>query len=466
MKISSLVRKNGARIFHKKKRHNIFDPSTYENATTLPHDYEDKFTDNLYTDISENDIKRIFIFSEYLKRKFFIDCKMATEKFIKKLQSSEDIVQITPLTLFLDILSIDENEEICLRMNKDKIFDILSPVEDVYLHFKSVFYSLFDKFRDIMLSPDLYKRYLDEDAINFIKNYSQRHQIDIYLFERIIYSCLDWLPRPSYAPNNLGKLVNIFSNPLFWTLFSHNFMVIHRKIVDKYSLYLNELYKISAIDVYIKNDYKIDVLPRYFLLPKEPQRNGLFDEMVNFDFNPKTDNIHIDITLNHNVDSTSLSRYISGILLQGLYFYKEETGKGYTYDEIKYFVEFIELKNKQNYSKNKRRKNTNNQERLINLRFVALYLWDKCYLSYYNQFSSDKNINEQHNTSSININFSQEIKDYFYKFNNIPLHLGKRTNENKKDKNTERNYTSYIKTTMESIETGQFLPFKRNNSKK
>ena len=342
---------------------------------TLPKEYKDKFEYSNQQKIDKEDLERIFIYSEYLKRKFYLDCYFTSTKQKNNYLYTKNIFDSNKQcrNYIEDTFILDEdksNFEIKRIYGKGKFvcsferfgYDIYKTIED-YFHIS------IDKIRNFILNPEEYShsKYINDDDIFFLKNLNP---ITDYYCERLLYNMQAIC---GYKPHNYKYFLSKFNNTLriinnvISSELDDGFLMLYRYIIDKYSIYMTDLFKITTIEDVICNNYTILNLSRFFFIPIENKTDKFLKEFINIRTNELENTIKIDISLIENLDSLQIANYIYGSLLNALFFYKENKEMGYSIDEIAYFIKKLDSENKHN-------------KIVFKSRIDGLYIWDSKFL--------------------------------------------------------------------------------------
>lgn len=383
----------------------------------------------MQANIDERDMNRIFILTEYFKRRFYLDCnaEQANFKFFrpKNNKSEYEYIKINNITellnyainLFMPSYKSQINEEIVKevylkRYKRDKnLYVILQYIYRLaYKYFKK---AIIDNIKKYNPRPDLYKVVPYE--------YLYKNEFNFYSFEQILYEFSEISHKSKPIPpvlNDFGILIHDLSSSI--SPHEHKtLLLLYRSIIDRYHLYFNDLLSISDIEPYIfdnKKDLNIPILFNLPDIPLEPILPPYID--INFDSTTSKCSIEIETASQINIDdATSL---ISLYLVSKLYKLKNDLRQAYSEAEIKYISRYIDC--------NKEKDKSDFIDRLI-----GLYLWDKCYL-----LSGTKKLSQN---SHIN-NLISRLK------NNTDIKL-----------KSPRHYKRCLDATIESIEQGKYLPF-------
>ncbi|WP_165075931.1 MULTISPECIES: hypothetical protein [unclassified Desulfovibrio] len=357
-----------------------------------PKEYQDKFERIEPQKFNQEDSERIFVYGEYLKRKFYLDCYYTSIKPKKNYRYTRNIFnsneECRNYIENIFILNEDKlNFDIKKIYGKDKFICSFERFGyNIYKTIESYFHISIDKIRKFISNPEEYShsKYITDDDIFFLKNLNP---ITDYYCERILYNVQ---PLSMYKPYNIKYQENKFSNTLriinnvLDSNLDDGFLMLYKYIIDKYSLYMTDLFKLTSIDNIICNHYTIQNLSHFFFIPIKINDDEFIRELININTDEINHNINIDIKLISNLDSLQIANYVYGTLLNALFFYKENKEMTYSMNEIAYFIKMIDSKNKHN-------------KITFNSRIHGLYIWDQKYI--YNKQS----------IRSISINFIKKF---------------------------------------------------------
>lgn len=337
-----------------------------------PKEYIEKMKHLNDQEFKKEDKERIFLYGEFIKRKFYIDCLFKTKyskrsiKYIKKSFSSDQEC----FNYISDIFILEEDRlNFYLRSKNCKQAFINSFKKNdynIYNIIKNNFSDNLEVLKKLISSPDTYckHKWLTDDDIESLKKFSNKSN---YIYERILYGINS--PQPfraktiEYQFNEFANTLRILNN-FFSSYFDNCFLMLYRYIIDKYSLYMSDLFKINDMSNIISNEYKFSDQSHFFFLPNEIDESEFIKENVNICTDEKNSKISIQIKLIDNIDSLRIANYINQTLLNTLYYYKENHGLKYSDDEISYFIGKFD---------SSERHNKNNFTSRIN----GLYIWDK-----------------------------------------------------------------------------------------
>lgn len=452
MNIHTATPNSGDHTFDSKKNINIFDPSTY-SIDVMPNNYNDSFQCNFQDHIKDQDKLRIFIFSEYLKRKFFLDITKdkKDEEFIKNKDKRYVSVELMDGCFFKFIaerLNINKNQKCVFEMNlKQYNLDYFNRQPNIYKSIKRLYKFGFIYFKHLIRLLINGRLNSPSSDIKIVSDFFKYNKLDNYLFERILYH----LSSPHFNFGNhhqqSEKLIEIFNRNVNFYIFS-TFAPLYKAIVDKYKLYLYDLLKNTDIPKMISNS-KIDlVIPRFFFIPIEPKRDKIVESIVNYNFNSLKKRVSITIDLSNNFDSCDIANFVKDNIIVGMYKMKEDLSLSYSPKEISYMSALIDSDNEHN-------KFSNYEDRL-----TSLYLWDK-FFDEEGEFHSS-NDGKSPKARLMRLKVDQIIpksKPHIEgSLSSTIIHFFRPSNNKKEVKSLTDMWTRNINGTSRCIENGQFLP--------
>lgn len=436
----------GAHSFDRYNHQNIIDLSNIEEVPRSKLDYASSCNNQINTYIPDNKdeqkrVYKIFIYGEYIKRKFYLDSlkdnsclldKKQNYYVQKKFKSYKEIEKDTA-----DIFVAPDRRAIfCQNLPNFRYKQFMPPIKNFnrYIYIKRLFYFFINKIKNVLVYPRKYLHFISLDDIEFIERAFSNKRCSIYLCERLLYSFSDpnskeqmntWFNYYKGKNNKNDSFLFYKLNEIltthFWTFFPESFLILYRGIINKYSLYMYELFNISDMDYIIKNNFIIEKLPRFFFLPKEPIEDDYASKNVNIQFIPSKKKILIDINLDYQIDTIAVTKYVNDSLMSAIYQHKQNLELGYSIDEISFFNKFIDFNNKHN--------NTDTIEE----RIYGLYMWDK--------------LNRPFSKNTISWATTHMIKKY-----HIPGRSSKQA--------TEKKFSRIYNSTRKSIEQLEYLPLK------
>lgn len=336
-----------------------------------------------------NDAKiRVFLLSEFTKRKFYLDCLMekdgsrykkspkTTRHYVEKEFSSWEECFNNILNTF--ILPEDGLNFYIKQINTNKTF-IESIQRSNYNIYKIIKYN-YDKtiniIQNIISLPDNFKDYIRrEEDREFLR--SQSKDMTPYSYERLLFMLSEMRMTDRVRGNNSNiskRLIQILDS--CWYIIDSMFLQLFHAILDRYSMYLCDLLDITSSEYFIKNGDKLECIPRFFFLPLEPEMKPYIEKRIKFEVDSLNDNINISINLSDNIDSSEVIDYIDNTLLVSLYYYKETRGKNFSNNEINAFINKIGFAGKYN--------TINDPTNFL----YGLWIWDKINIE-----NSNKSIN-------------------------------------------------------------------------
>lgn len=402
---------------------NILNPSTYQIVGDQSEYIKNEFTKSFEDGIPKNDQLRIFIFSEYLKRQFYIDVIHASEGIdcISGRNNSGSIF----IDIICKVLDIPDKAKSLILFNSSNYpLPNKRPSLTCYRYIHKLYLILFYYFRKKIRSikNDKIHEFINiKSAQDIIENFFNNKAFSPYIFENILYS-LSEDPFKHRFDSPWGKLIKsikLCHIDLFYSPYSP----IYKKIIDKYHLYLYDLLNISDISRYIPFRDQELPMPHFAFIPIEPSAKYQLDGFINFHLSPIDESKGLWLNIPHNFDTLELAEYIKKNILLAVYRLKEYLSLPYSKNEIIYLSKLIDSKEKRN--------NTSNYQ----ARLEGLYLWDKIYL-----YKSKSKISEA---------ILHFITRYKYK--------GK---DRRVLDNYEKQYRRYIQATNNCISSGKYLPLK------
>lgn len=341
-----------------------------------PKEYLNKLKHLTYQELKNNDKERVFLYGEFIKRKFYIDClytrKQSKRKFNyinNTFNSDEDCFNYISDTFILE----EDRLNFYMRRNnchKSFIDSFANYNYNIYSIIKNNFDNNLDVLKKLISTPEIYcnRKKLDDDDIEFLKHLSNKTD---YLYERILYGINPLQPYKrktiEYYNNEFANILRILNNS-FGSYFDDCFLMLYRYIIDKYSLYMSDLFNIVDMVNIIHKQYNFTDCSHFFFIPSENGEQEFIKECVDINTDDKNKNITIKIKLVNDIDSLRIVDYVSRILIETLYSYKENHGLRYSDDEISYFINKFDSSKKHNKSN-------------FISRINGLYIWDKVYIN-------------------------------------------------------------------------------------
>lgn len=379
----------------------------YEGIPSPPKEIENSFELSNFETLSNETNIKIFLFSEFTKRKFYLDCLIEKEgdTYIKSSDDEQSYLRkrfSSPKECFEDIADtfILPEERRYFRCkdigtNKEFLQSIPKMNFNIYEIIKYNYNNNIEKLKNIISFPDNFCCYIRraEDR-EFLK--SQSKNMTQYKYEIILYllSNLKTSDRmKAYKNSILQKIILLIDS--CWPVFDNIFLDLYRSILDRYAIYLCDLLNITDINRIIKNEYKLENFPRFCFLPIEPSVAPYIDKRVNFKINPFNDTLNISINMVNTMETTDLIDYIYDTLLCSLYYYKQTHGEKYSKKEITKFANNIDFIGKHN--------KISDPKKYLN----GLWIWDKKIIK-----QSTKSINNIINILNKNINQFENNNKY------------------------------------------------------
>ena len=145
----------------------------------------------------------------------------------------------------------------------------------------------------------------------------------------------------------LNAIIRYIKNINF--IFDSNASYIFKNIIDRYHLYLCDLFDMTNMENIIFNNYKLENLPYFFFLPKELPINEKIDDIINCVLNSHAGTLDISINLKEeNFDTFEIAKHIYEQVILSLFAYKEDMNKLYTRSEAQNFCKYIDTSSKKN----------------------------------------------------------------------------------------------------------------------
>lgn len=203
-------------------------------------------------------------------------------------------------------------------------------------------------------------KYPNEKLINRLHDsekqiilYFSKYNHSIYEYERILYYIYS---SPLFMTDclhstKLNAIIRYIKNINF--IFDHHASYIFKNIIDRYHLYLCDLFDITNMENIIFNNYKLENLPYFFFLPKELPINEKIDDIINCVLNSHAGTLDISVNLKEeNFDTFEIAKHIYEQVILSLFAYKEDMNKLYTHSEAQNFCKYIDTSSKKNEKNN------------------------------------------------------------------------------------------------------------------
>lgn len=237
--------------------------------------------------------QQVFIYGEYLKRKFWLDCNFEREGGQYKKQNNR----------YIPLAFIDYND---LLMRFEQILDIHIDSGAVFLDNSPIYKRAFQKCQNIyeiiriLLKYDYFyvrrkllssgtqkqtskllrkkRKNYDDKSFEFI--------LSIYSYERMIWTMSDFVRMNlAKAETDFGVVAQMFYYSFGMDTNSGTYH-LYAEIIKKYHLYLTDLLNLVSPEAIINDDYTKFILPRFINLPKLSLDNHKFKDLVEIDYNP------------------------------------------------------------------------------------------------------------------------------------------------------------------------------------
>lgn len=339
---------------------------------SLPKEYLDKLKSLNYQEVKKNDRERIFLYSEFIKRKFYIDCLYTKVQSKRKIQYIENsFASDKECFKYISDTFILEDDKLNFYMRRNSCHKaFINSFEKAHYNIYSIirdnFYNNLEILKKLISNPDKYsnRKFITDDDIEFLKNLTDMSD---YIYERILYGINPLqgykIKSTEFENNDFANILRILNNAFGW-YFDNCFLMLYRYIVDRYSLYMSDLFKITDIENIISKQYKFTNNSHFFFIPTLNEEKAYIKECIDIYTDDKNKNISIKIKLIDSIDSLNIVNYIKQTLLDTLYFYKENHGMKYSDEEISYFISQFDSPKKHNKSN-------------FTTRINGLYIWDK-----------------------------------------------------------------------------------------
>lgn len=343
---------------------------------------------------------RIFIYSEYIKRRFYLDSNIKQEnnKFCYHPYNNKQYYQINITDCYELIKYISEiifgssKLQINEKIFREKYFYNYKGKCTIFALLRYLYISGYFKIRDILInSINEYNKIINNSLHN--TNYAESilnvtwSKCQNLLYPKIIH--FDYLYNNPYDFYTYEKILNAISNDFDHPLIPQNTIIdfgivvkyvkehfdydnykylieLYNKAINRYCLYFYDLIHPTDLSKYIFEDKKIEKIPRFFYLPKIAP-NLLINDYIDFNFNPENKYFNFTIRNFQDISITDTISAISRYLTSNLYMVKNNLGDNYSPEDIELISTYIDSFNK------------HNQESDFIDRMIGLYLWDKCY---------------------------------------------------------------------------------------
>lgn len=370
----AVEKKYGPHNFNKRSR-GLINSILKNNLIEVP-DLPDHDSNFLYSSPAEvKDVSRdTFLYGEYIKRKFFLDCKFKKKdnKFIYNEDKRKSYISenYNDLNACIDSISSkffvseEERRDFYSSINFDKNFikELCSSNFDIYCSILNCFYFHINEIKRILQS---YLATHPDFTLNILNQ--NKKDLDIYLYERCLYfyTSKTFFNSSHNTYRDFDKISSILSK--HWYCFSSSFLKLYRSIIDNYCIFMTDLYKFSDCKKIISNGYNIDGISNFFFIPREPVDTFPNDRYFDLSLNFTKHTLTLSIDLSNNFDILDLTSFVHDSLLYALYNYKIVSGKSYSTNELSYFINKFNFK--KGYIKDR-----------FSERIIGLCLWDQIYL--------------------------------------------------------------------------------------
>lgn len=365
--------------------------------------------------------QKICIFSEYLKRKFYLDCTMCKRdgEFIKNKQGKYEKLNFSSFSDLVDNIEdifgfTIQSGNIFVTTETDiynKIFEKQQCLYKTIIYLYKLGYKLF-KYQIINTINNGVSIFGD-DLIK--ENSSQTFSVTPYFYENIINYLSDYGNMSDVDTNCYRKLLYVCCYDMKMNINSGVYRIFH-EIISKYYLYLRDLTDPINAEFMIDNNYRSYFLPLFYKLPnlqidKHPLKN-----IIKSYPDPAKNILELSIDFS-NLEINKIAEFAKDVITYYLYLYKSVQSISIDQDEYNYISKFLDAPNKSN--------STSKFEERID----GLYIWDKLYI----------------NNSKLTM--TNEIERFLRNKKNM-----------EPDSSLIRKYQRIVEATTKCIENGMYLP--------
>lgn len=360
--------------------------------------------------------QQIFIYGEYLKRKFLLDCNF--EKIDGKYKKIEFSGFDDLMNRYESIFGIYINHGNIFTENSNIYRKMYRKYHSLYEIIKNLYRLDYCKLRKKLLSLKKLNNFPDNNIQNYINKDNKSISIILspYIYERFIYGMSNWETISKEDNTIFGFFLKLLAYDLKMFVNTGTYHV-YSEIVSLYHLYMKDLFNIADMERVLNNQYKIYELPRFLNLPKLPLNNYNFRNIEVNKSNPINKYLNISLDFSQQFSITEICEYIKNIIIDRAYTYKEAYMAAIDNDEYRFICSYLDSENSHNSISN------------FEDRVDGIYLWDRLYL-----YNSNKSTNS-------------EIEIFIKKFK-----------REKPNSNLRRKFQRLVKNTKICIEQGQILP--------
>lgn len=366
--------------------------------------------------------QQIFIYGEYLKRKFYLDCNYVREDGRFKKQNSRYMPLIISdynelLNRFNSILDIHIKSGTIFIDNSPIYKRAFSKSQNIYQLIQYLYKASYRLFRRKVISletQDTKWEFLLHTTNEF-EEYS--FIVSPYSYERILWIMSDFERMNTTAPETeFGFFAKNFYFAFEMERYSGAYH-LYVEIVKKYHLYMRDLTDMATPEKIIKSGYSKYYLPRFCDLPKLSLESSPFKDLVTCDYNPLKEKLALRLDIKNNNSIEEFGEFVKNLTIYYSYLKNEDNSSDMDEDNYKLICAYLDSSNPHNATSR------------FEDRIDGLYLWDKLY-----RHSSKKSA-------------SNEIEIFLKKI--------------KKQRLTpalKRRYQNILQSTTQSIERGEMLP--------
>lgn len=369
---------------------------------------------------------RMFIYSEYLKRKLYADCyihKNDSKKLVNSFVNDLSVVKI--FDNIRNIFLYNEDVHISKQQIEEKYLKRYDGKLDLYSILKYLYLGGYLAIQKI-IENNIRKDNPKNRNRNFFRyEFLYTHPYNFYIYERILDRLLNIKSGSSNVPNFYSHFgILVFDIVSLFDIEEHKFLLtLHRKLLHRYHLYFCDLLNITDVTHLLFSKDQSYELPLFFSLPKI---NGspLISNNLDMQFDPASSKFTINITHAEKSDISILIHLISRYMASELYTIKSGQGEIFSENDIDYLAKYFDVPNDRN------------KESDFTDRLIGLYLWDKCY-----RLDKEKSLSA-----------NSHIKNFINKYS---------ITNNGKNKNTVkslRHFQRILGKKRESIKHGLYLP--------
>ena len=351
--------KDGTHTFSRNRSIDPFNTSTYKEITPIGEEQLRNFSNNIYDFVTEEDKTRIFFLAEYIKRQFYLDCNVEKDEDGKYSQIQEGKGKKYKIRKFEDVKSVRDaiSNMFIIDKGRKTAFSYQCKIYNNFysdISCKNIYeylYCLYNKSIECLINI---LKYPNEKLINSLHDSEKQLILDfskynhsIYEYERILYyiSSSPFFMTDCLHSTKLNAIIRYIKNINF--IFDSHASYIFKNIIDRYHLYLCDLFDMTNMENIIFNNYKLENLPYFFFLPKELPINEKIDDIINCVLNSHAGTLDISVNLKEeNFDTFEIAKHIYEQVILSLFAYKEDMNKLYTRSEAQNFCKYIDTSSK------------------------------------------------------------------------------------------------------------------------